>query len=127
MVVPNILMRLSGYRAIQLEEKIRFDILKLFRICRHCRKTIEDYNRRIYCSQKCLNKFWHKRSWRTLRKAVYKMYTGLCGICWEKVPDTFEIDHMIPRSKGGSDYSVYNLRPVHISCHKEKTKMDLLS
>jgi RNA-directed DNA polymerase len=38
--------------------------------------------------------------------------------------DTMEVDHIIPKSKGGKDeYS--NLQLLHRQCHVEKTKKDL--
>lgn len=51
-----------------------------------------------------------------------------CTFCGRKF-DTFdasswEVDHILPRSKGGKD--VYaNLQLLHKSCHLEKTKLDL--
>jgi group II intron reverse transcriptase/maturase len=53
---------------------------------------------------------------------------GKCTTC--KVPfrtgDIMEIDHIIPRSKGGNDTYI-NLQLLHRQCHIEKTKKDLHS
>lgn len=53
-----------------------------------------------------------------------------CTFCGRKFDifdaSSWEVDHIIPRSKGGKD--IYeNLQLLHKSCHVEKTKLDLRS
>jgi RNA-directed DNA polymerase len=73
----------------------------------------------------------------TLRNPKYGIYStrvknlltrqkGKCSICNCEfiTADSMEVDHIIPRSKGGSDQSK-NLQLVHRQCHvQKKTKMD---
>lgn len=59
---------------------------------------------------------------RTLLKKQ-KLICNLCKIRFN-TGDTFEIDHVIPKSQGGKD--IYdNLQLVHKTCHIKKTKLDL--
>lgn len=68
----------------------------------------------------------------SLSKLIKGQY-GLCAICKEPFTpmDAIEIDHIVPRSKRGSDkYS--NLQALHKHCHvqkssKESVSLDLLS
>lgn len=54
-----------------------------------------------------------------------------CHLCHEPIdyslkspdPYSFEIDHVIPRSKGGAD-TVDNLAPAHRRCNREKWDTD---
>jgi len=57
---------------------------------------------------------------------LLKLQKGCCAIC--EVPfnpmDIIEVDHIIPRSKGGPDkYS--NLQALHKHCHIQKSRKDL--
>ena len=41
---------------------------------------------------------------RTVEKAIYEKNRGFCAICGEKTPfDKGEVDHIIPKAKGGTD------------------------
>lgn len=51
------------------------------------------------------------------RKKVYDSENGICYLCGKKVRYTeMTIDHVIPRSKGGSN-KLENLKPTHKSCN----------
>lgn len=51
---------------------------------------------------------------------VLELDDGACGICGDDVdPDDFEIDHIIPRSKGG-EHSYANVQVAHASCNLRK-------
>ena len=63
-------------------------------------------------------------SYRKTRLLTFQ--NGLCPFCKHKfvIGDTMEVDHIIPRSKGGVD-SYKNLQLLHRHCHLKKTKEDL--
>jgi 5-methylcytosine-specific restriction endonuclease McrA len=60
---------------------------------------------------------------------IYRRTCGYCHICHKKLARTnyarlgtkgaWEIEHSIPRSKGGTDH-MNNLFPAHISCNRDK-------
>ncbi len=60
------------------------------------------------------------------RKNLLRIQKGKCKIC-NKIfvdGDVLEVDHILPKSKGGTDdYS--NLQLLHRQCHVKKTKADL--
>ena len=74
--------------------------------------------------------YWSKRMGKNpempLRKAkLLKSQKGKCNSCGLtfKHDDVLEVDHIIPKSKGGKDtYS--NLQLLHRHCHDEKTVID---
>lgn len=52
--------------------------------------------------------------------------SGLCHWCEKTINparEDFEIEHVIALAAGGTD-EVSNKRPIHIDCHKEKTRGD---
>ena len=61
---------------------------------------------------------------------IYDRTNGKCHICGKKVffvnhgnpngKGTWEVDHSVPRAKGGSDY-LRNLYPSCIKCNREKS------
>ena len=60
------------------------------------------------------------------RKAkLLKAQKGQCNWCclMFKHDDVLEVDHIIPKSKGGKDY-YKNLQLLHRHCHNEKTAID---
>ena len=79
-------------------------------------------------------KFWAPNRWRVsvprdsygipkinwekgVARSVKSKYGNACHLCGKKGADT--IDHVIPRSVGGSD-RLTNLRPAHRSCNSTK-------
>lgn len=54
---------------------------------------------------------------------VLKYYGHLCTACGD-MDQKLEIDHIIPVWAGGGLCWLSNLRPLCISCHKQKTKAD---
>lgn len=75
--------------------------------------------------------YWAERSPRysTLSTRVtnlLKRQNGICKACNRKftIDDKMEVDHIIPRSKGGLD-QYNNLQLLHRQCHVKKTKSDL--
>jgi 5-methylcytosine-specific restriction endonuclease McrA len=61
-----------------------------------------------------------KRVGERLRKVVAADQQWQCAHCEELLPASFEIDHVIPVSQGGSS-DVSNLVALCPNCHKEKT------
>jgi len=51
---------------------------------------------------------------------------GLCALCQGRleVTDTFQVDHIIPKSNGGAK-SRQNLQIMHTHCHHLKSAADL--
>ena len=56
-----------------------------------------------------------------LRDFIFKKTNGRCSYCGAKAT---EIDHIIPRAKGGSN-STYNLTPACRSCNEKKSNLSL--
>ena len=60
-----------------------------------------------------------------LSKRVASGQDWKCQICNQKLDETYEIDHIIPLFKGGSN-DRENLQALCPNCHKKKTIDDLL-
>lgn len=50
------------------------------------------------------------------RRQVLEVYGNICWLCNHPIPGLPSADHVIPRSRGGSD-DIENLRPAHPSCN----------
>jgi len=61
----------------------------------------------------------------TREQKLLKRQKGKCNICHKEFQhyDMWEIDHVIPRCKGGKD-TYDNLQLVHAHCHDAKTRID---
>jgi len=65
--------------------------------------------------------FYTLKEWEELKKA-YK-YTCLC--CEKKEPEIkLEADHIIPLSKGGTNY-IWNIQPLCRSCNASKSTLEI--
>lgn len=57
------------------------------------------------------------------KRELNKSFAGKpCGICGTGIPSNkgkLTIDHIIPRSKGGSS-KLFNLQPAHSTCNRKK-------
>ena len=65
-------------------------------------------------------------SWRKLRKRVMDRDSWLCQVCLKagRITPATEVDHIIPKSKGGDD-SMHNLQAIcRYPCHAEKTQRE---
>ena len=109
------------------------------RICKGCAYKFQTANsQRLFCSDEC--KAWQKsQQRRSFEKAKSKSFkanlyfkaNGLCGICQEHLdtslqypdPMSLSIDHIIPKSKGGSDNND-NLRIAHWLCNIKRSNKD---
>ena len=66
------------------------------------------------------------RRWRKLRGMVLRG-EPLCRLCSlsGRVVAATEVDHIMPRERGGPMWEVGNLQPLCRSCHREKTDREL--
>ncbi len=53
------------------------------------------------------------------KEEIYNWFTRICGICKEPITENFEIDHIIPLSRGGL-HEVLNLQLAHPHCNRVK-------
>lgn len=83
---------------------------------------------------------WNKTEWAATRKRALASLDPICAICHKyidvelpmKDPATgawnglaAEIDHIVPRSRGGSLYALDNLQMSHSVCNRKKgARMD---
>lgn len=64
---------------------------------------------------------------RNIGLTLFELYEGRCALCNERIElgttttkeDSLTIDHIIPRSKGGTD-AKHNLQPTHRRCNLTK-------
>lgn len=67
---------------------------------------------------------WNGATVRRLKPVVIDVYGIRCWLCGKGIdlalfhphPGSFSIDHVVPRSKGGSNH-ISNLRPAHRRCN----------
>lgn len=71
--------------------------------------------------------------WRATRERAIASLDPICGIChkWIDItapmhtPLAVEVDHIVPRSRGGAWYELSNLQLTHHTCNRKKgSKMD---
>ena len=61
---------------------------------------------------------------RKKRIRMITMYGRTCWICGSLIKALVTADHVIPRSKGGTD-AYENLRPAHKRCNKDRGNADV--
>ena len=59
-------------------------------------------------------------AWRRTRLAVIARDAGICRLCGKLVTGRGDVDHILPKSRGGTD-ALENLQYVHVECHSRKT------
>jgi len=59
--------------------------------------------------------------WRSvrLRRLVIEAYGTVCHLCGREIDGTVSVDHVIPRSQGGTD-DIENLRPACQRCNSKR-------
>lgn len=77
----------------------------------------------------------NQTEWANARKRAIKSLDPTCAICHHYIdvqlpmndPDTgernamaVEVDHIVPRSRGGSYYELDNLQLTHMKCNRQK-------
>lgn len=70
-------------------------------------------------------KFYKGRLWLAVRKQ-HLQNEPLCRTCRKvgKLTEATHVDHIIPRSIGGSEYDETNLQSLCMSCHSSKTRIE---
>lgn len=66
--------------------------------------------------------------WRRARKRAIASLDHMCAICGKYIdvdlpafnPLAVEVDHIVPRSRGGSLYDLSNLQLTHSQCNRRK-------
>jgi 5-methylcytosine-specific restriction endonuclease McrA len=71
-----------------------------------------------------MGRTWQRRTVpRETRAIVINTHGRVCHLCRGSIlPAELSIDHVVPRSRGGSD-AVENLRPAHIRCNRIKDNL----
>lgn len=59
-------------------------------------------------------------AWKRLRLQVIARDEGVCRICGLLVTGRGDVDHIVPKSSGGTD-ELSNLQWTHVECHSRKT------
>jgi 5-methylcytosine-specific restriction endonuclease McrA len=76
---------------------------------------------------------WNKTEWATARKRAIASKDPICAICHTPIdleapafsPLAVEVDHIVPRARGGAIYEMDNLQLTHSRCNRKKgAKMD---
>lgn len=71
---------------------------------------------------------WNKTEWAAARKRAIASLDPMCAICHTYIdieappfsPLSVEVDHIIPRSRGGALYAIDNLQLSHSKCNRKK-------
>lgn len=74
-----------------------------------------------------------RSQWKLARKRAIASKDPICAICHTEIdleapafsPNAVEVDHIVPRSRGGALYDIENLQLTHSKCNRQKgSKMD---
>lgn len=71
---------------------------------------------------------WSKTEWALARKRAIASKDPICAICHKPIdleappfhPLAVEVDHIIPRARGGALYELDNLQLSHSQCNRRK-------
>jgi 5-methylcytosine-specific restriction endonuclease McrA len=71
---------------------------------------------------------WNKTEWANARKRAIATLDAMCAICHTPIdleaapfsPLAVEVDHKVPRSRGGALYELDNLQLTHSKCNRKK-------
>lgn len=71
---------------------------------------------------------WNKTEWAAVRKRAIASLDPVCAICHHPIdleappfsPLAVEVDHIIPRARGGGLYDIDNLQLTHSRCNRQK-------
>lgn len=80
-----------------------------------------------------IKRTWSKTEWSAARKRAIASKEPYCAICHGYIdleapafsPLAVEVDHKVPRARGGALYELDNLQLTHSKCNRKKgAKMD---
>lgn len=71
---------------------------------------------------------WNKTEWAAVRKRAIASLDPVCAICHGAIdleavpfsPLAVEVDHIVPRARGGGLYDMDNLQLTHSRCNRQK-------
>jgi 5-methylcytosine-specific restriction endonuclease McrA len=71
---------------------------------------------------------WNRTEWAATRKRALATLDPICAICHRAIdleappfsPLAVEVDHIVPRARGGSMYALENLQLTHSQCNRKK-------
>lgn len=71
---------------------------------------------------------WNKTEWALARRRAIASKDPVCAICHKEIdleapafhPNAVEVDHIIPRVRGGPLYELENLQLTHSQCNRKK-------
>lgn len=71
---------------------------------------------------------WNKTEWANARQRAIASKDAICAICNKPIdleavkntPLAVEVDHIVPRSRGGALYALDNLQLTHHTCNRKK-------
>lgn len=71
---------------------------------------------------------WNKTEWALARRRAIASKDPVCAICHTYIdleaapfsPLAVEVDHIVPRARGGSLYDLDNLQLTHSKCNRKK-------
>lgn len=71
---------------------------------------------------------WNKTEWALARKRALATLDPVCAICHKYIdleappfsPLAVEVDHIVPRARGGALYELDNLQLTHSQCNRKK-------
>lgn len=89
-------------------------------LCRVCHTPL-NHPKTSFCGHKCLRNFFMQTDWQRVRRVIYERDGGICMKCGKKVTrDNYHVDHIIPISKGGSEWDLNNLELACPECNLKK-------
>ena len=95
--------------------------------CPECEKKFTARRWQTYQSRRKASQdnFYQSKAWKVLRMTVMERDCWLCQECLRRgiYNSATDVDHIIPRSQGGSD-ELDNLQALCHECHKSKTSGD---
>jgi 5-methylcytosine-specific restriction endonuclease McrA len=71
---------------------------------------------------------WNRTEWAQARKRAIATLDPICALCHRPIdleapaftPLAVEVDHIVPRSRGGALYALDNLQLTHTQCNRKK-------
>ena len=71
---------------------------------------------------------WSQTEWQAVRKRAIASKEPICAICHKLIdldapafsPMAVEVDHIVPRIRGGALYDLDNLQLTHCKCNRKK-------